>query len=658
LIERSDFYRSPLEEHRRGDTRLCWQIEVVIVLLLATATLATYWPTLACDFVNLDDTKYVTENPVVASGLTLHGITYAWTTFDVGNWIPLTWLSFEFDASLFGLRARAFHATNLVMHAANVVLLYSVLRLMTSAKGRSAAVALLFAVHPLHVESVTWISERKDVLSTFWLLLTLLAYERYAREPARRRMILVLLLMGSGLLAKPMLVTLPILLLLIDHWPLQRVAAVVAGDDVRGIYPMRTHWDLIAEKVPLLGLSLADGIVTIIAQRSTEAMSGNDSHSLAIRAGNAIHGCTWYLWKTIYPASLCAFYPLSLAGTPWKIVWISALALTALSAYAAMQRRRRHLPFGWLWFVVALLPVSGIVQVGGQAHADRYAYVPHIGLFILIVWEVERWLPPGRVGRSVGIGFCGAVAVAFATMTWFQIGTWRNSETLWNHALTIDPDNYGAHLMLGSLRMQERKWDEAEKHLRRALVQCPNFDRAIYLLGTIHLQRGEWLLAEECLMWVLRKNPKNAEAARDLAALRPHLSVAKVARPERLTPAREAVDLNRRGLSNARRGEMRAALQCFRDALAIQPDFADAHNNAGLALNELQRFDEAKRQFMEAIEIEPDNADFQFNLASALVSQGDIIKALEHYKAALRLKPHDVETQIRVDKLQRTIESP
>ncbi len=654
----SDSDGSPLGKISAGDGRPSWQVDVGVALLLLIVTIVVYRQTLACDFVNFDDPKYVSENPVVAGGISPRGIAYALTTFDVGNWIPLTWLSLELDASLFGIQARAFHATNLVLHAANVVLLYFVLRGTTRAVGRSAAVALLFAIHPLHVESVAWISERKDVLSTCLLLLTLAAYERYSRQPSPGRMALVSLLMGLGLLAKPMLVTLPILLILIDYWPLQRVATSVSLDDVRGIYPLRTVWELLVEKAPLFGLSLVDGIVTILAQRSTEAMSGTDRIPLAIRFANAISGCGWYLEKTIWPSGLCAFYPLPAGGTPGIHVWISAITVTALTAYAmyvTFRSSRRHALFGWLWFVVALLPVSGILQVGGQSHADRYTYVPHIGLFIFIVWEAERWLPTRLVGRRLGVSLCGAVAVFFAMITQHQIDTWRNSETLWTHALELDPENYGAHAMLGSLRMQEGKWDEAEQHVRRVLMLRPNFDRAIYQLGSIHFQRGEWLLAEECLLWVQRRNPQNIEAARDLEKVRLHLPNAKSARSNQAAPVREAADLNKQGLASARRGEMKAALHYFEQAIAVQPDYADCHNNAGLALNQLQRFDEAKQQFLQAIDLEPENGDFHYNLATTLVAQGNILQACEHLTVALRLKPHDVETRIRLEQLEKQL---
>jgi tetratricopeptide (TPR) repeat protein len=648
----------------RDNSRRAINAGIGIVLLVVT--LATYLPVLGLDFVNFDDPKYVAENPVVAGGLSPRGIWYAFTTFVLGNWIPLTWLSFELDATLFGISAPAFHAVNLAWHAANALLLYFVLHRMTGARGASVCVALLFAVHPLHVESVAWISERKDVLSTFWLLVTLLAYLRYALQPNAARMTCVCLTLALGLLAKPMLVTLPVLLLLVDIWPLRRMAGFPARDDSHSsplpdlsattaaaanahACPRRTWRQLLVEKIPLFALVVADGIVTIIAQRSRSAMEANDNLPFSFRAANAIHGYGWYLWKTVWPTDLCAFYPLPNEPPSWQLVAVLALSMAAVSGYVIVRRGRGHLVFGWLWFVIALLPVSGLLQVGGQAYADRYAYVPHIGLFVMVVWEAERWFARRPIGRWAAFALSGAAVVACAAVSRFQIACWRNSETLCARALELDPQNYGAHSLLAMLRTRQQDWDAAEEHLQQILIQRPSFRPAIVHLGWIYHHRGETEKAAEYFAWALRLDPKDTLVPRGLAAVR--------SRPRDAAP-NEAVELNREGLKAVRQGRMEIALTQFREAIALAPDYGDAHNNAGLALVELHRPDEAKSHFLLALASSPENADFHVNLGSLLATEGAWQEAEFQYEEALRLNPHDVEARFRLDQLRKHIAAP
>lgn len=621
--------------------------DLCVCALLALLTALSYLPTLQCDFVNLDDNGYVTENAAVAGGLTPEGVAYAFTTSDMGYWIPLTWLSLELDASLAGLNPAMFHATNLFLHVANVLLLYFVLRRTTGGAGRSTAVAALFAVHPLHVESVAWVTERKDVLSTFWLLAALYAYERYAAKPSPGRMALVCLAAALGLASKPMLVTFPLLLLLMDYWPLQRVArGGIAGN--ASAAPPPTRWlRLILEKTPLFALSLAAGILTILAQKSFGAVQGLDRVPVLIRLGNAIHACGWYLGKTLVPADLCAFYPLQPDSFSWWQAGVSASVLVIVSAYVVAVRKNGYPVFGWLWYLITLAPVIGLIQVGGQSHADRFVYVPHIGLFTFLVWECWRWLEKLPAAKWLAPGLTGAAAASCAAATFLQIGFWKDSETLWARVLELDPENYAGHGGIGMLRQTQNRLDEAEASFERALRLQPSFAPVIFQLGRIHQQRGEWDQAREYFAWALRLQPGFRDAAKFLAELPPP------ARPtaNRPAPPAEAVARNRAGLAHARRGDMHTALGRFEAALAVAPDYAEAHNNAGLALQELKRLDAAERSFRKAVSLAPENADFHVNLASLLESRGHRDDAVAQYQEALRLKPEDAETRLRLQHL-------
>jgi Flp pilus assembly protein TadD len=624
-----------------------------VCCLLIVSTLWTYAPALTFEFVDFDDPRYVTGNPAVQAGLTTKSVWYACTTFDLGNWIPLTWLSLETDATLFGIDQAAFHAVNVAWHVVNSCLLYFVLVRMTVAAGPSTVAALLFALHPLHVESVAWVSERKDVLSTFWLLAALLAYERYARSPNRPAMIVVCVALALGLLAKPMLVTLPVMLLACDYWPLQRSSSSIAHDESSPTRPQRSVRALLIEKAPLILLALFDSLVAIWAQRSAHAVAGLESVSMGARIANAINSYGWYLWKTAWPTGLCVFYPHPFNTLSWPTVGSSALALTAVSSWVWLKRRQNpHLAFGWLWFIVSLLPVVGLLQVGGQAHADRYAYIPHIGLFTLIVWEAQHWLARCRAGTALGIGAAALVLVGCVVATRGQLASWRDSESLWANAFQVDADNPAAHFQSGLLRMQAGDFDAATRHLGRLVNQRPINVKALINLGWIDLQRHDWRQAAEHYAWALRLDPGNELAAINLATLkREHPeSLAAVQGPEMSPAARSE---NTQGLTEARAGRFEAALRHFQAAIDIDAGNADSHNNAALALGQLNRVEEAKRHYAEAIRLAPDHPDFHFNFAVLLESLGDQPAAREQYEAVLLLRPSDVEARHRLEQLSK-----
>jgi Tfp pilus assembly protein PilF len=565
--------------------------------LVAALAFLTYLPALWNDFVDWDDPVYVTGNPHVAAGLTANSVRYALTTFDSHNWIPLTWLSYELDASLFGLNPAAFHAVNVSWHTLNVWLLYCVLTRWTGSLYRSAIVAALFAVHPMHVESVAWVSERKDLLSTCGLLLSLLAYQSYASRPTWPRYALVAVLMALGLLAKSMLVTLPVLLCLVDIWPLNRVRWRADPDPATGDV-RRSPWWLLVEKIPLVVLALTDGLVTVAAQQT--AMTGAAILPFQARLANAVDAYRWYLSKTFWPTGLCAFYQHPLGSLSASAVWGSAALLVGLTAYVALRgRHHRDMVLGWGWFVISLLPVIGLIQVGTQAYADRYLYIPHIGLFILVVWELHRILQRWPAGQWVGIVLACVATGACVTLTTSQIRTWRDPASLWGRALELNRYNAIAHLQLGRIALAKQDWDAAEEHFTDVMVERPSDPDAILSLGFLHQQRQEWDLAAEYYSWLLRLSPRHSAATHNLSLL-----PARELKPAVPTPpaVREKLQL---GLRHARRGEFESALRLFQEAADVDPPDVASQNYTATALEELNRLDEASRYYARALRANP-----------------------------------------------------
>ena len=547
------------------------------MLALAVAVLAVYGQTLGFGFIGLDDPGYVYDNPHVRAGLTWDGIGWAFSTFQQANWHPLTWLSLMLDAQLFGLHAGGYHLTNLLLHTVNTLLLFRWLRLSTGALWPAAVVAFLFAVHPLHVESVAWVTERKDVLSTSFFFLTLLAYTRYTREngSARPRAYLYLLALGSfalGLIAKPMLVTLPPLLLLLDYWPLRRFEPGTS----------REHWrrfgQLLVEKIPFGLLMAGSCAVTYIAQHS-HAVVALDSLPMGFRLATAALGTGTYLQKTFWPTGLSVYYPYwSGVSLRWPVGW--AVVIAALTVAALWQRRRRpYLTVGWLWFLGMLVPVIGIVQVGSQAVADRYTYLPHVGLFIALCWagqETWRRWPRARVWIKAVTGV--AMAACLALGAW-QAHFWRDSVTLFGHGIAVlpGPSSRLSHLH-GLALAQEGRQAEAAAAFEQAWRANPraNNHEAAECLGRCWLQAGR----SRDVIGLLEPLARDANASADTLAL-----------------------------------------------------LAEADNRNGCA-------DEALALLRRCVERRPAEAPAHFALADMLRTHGDVQAACTEYEAGL---PHQVD---------------
>jgi len=583
-------------------TRTAFLIAVCAALVIAI--FAAFGGLLSSPFVNYDDGTYVIENSFVQKGLSGESVAWAFRSTDATNWHPLTWLSHMLDVQLFGLNAGRHHLTSLLLHACNAVLLFLLLFRMTGALWRSAFVAALFALHPLHVESVAWIAERKDVLSTLFWLLTLGAWLQYLKSKKAAPYGMALILYALGLMAKPMLVTLPFTLLLLDYWPLQRLTL-----------PLRWRSEelgkLLWEKAPLFAMSAASCVITVIAQRGGGAVQTMEEYPFAERLANALRACAAYLGKTFWPSSLAVFYPYPHAGLfAWPVAG-SALVLAGVTVLALrLAKRAPCLPVGWFWYLGMLVPVIGLVQVGGQGMADRYTYMPLIGVFIAIAWGLAwlaRKIPRGRIAAS-----CIAVVTlgVLLPITRAQTGVWRGSEALFDHALSVTSDNFFAQTMVGLFRFNQGRTDEAIAHYREALRINPHFAEAHINLGDALAGRGRLAEAgEQCnlaLPWV---NPANFGALNNLGML--------------------LIKLNR----------IPEAIRCIERAIEIKPDFAEAHSNLGSALALQNHMPEAILQFMEALRIKPDSARTLDNLGVALGKSDRTSEAIERFRQAVRADP-------------------
>ncbi|HWR98000.1 MAG TPA: tetratricopeptide repeat protein [Candidatus Methanoperedens sp.] len=490
------------------------------VLLLLALTAAVYSPVTGFDFVNFDDDRYVTRNEAVRGGLSARGVSWALTDLGSGNWHPLTWLSHLTDVELFGLDAGGHHAVSLLLHLANTALLFAALRALTGAPWPSAAAAALFALHPLHVESVAWVSERKDVLSALFWMLGLLAYARYARRPSPARYAWVAAALALGLAAKAMLVTLPLVLLLLDWWPLGRLRAAGSGPGAPS--PAAAARALFLEKIPLLLLSGLAGAITLAAQRGVPLLVPLEVRETAARVSNALWGYLWYLGKTLWPSSLAVYYPFPAGGPPLGKTVLAALVLAAVTLLVLRGRRSRPaLAVGWLWFLVVLAPVIGLIQAGNQAVADRYTYLPLIGLFLAAAWGVgdprRRWPAPRAVTAALSAVTLAAVA-ALALASSLQVRHWRNSRTLFERAVEVTPAHPVTLNNLANALTAEGRDEEAIALYRRALLIRP--DAIVHAnLGAALLRVGRLGEARESLREALARDPRLEEVRRTLAAL-------------------------------------------------------------------------------------------------------------------------------------------
>jgi Flp pilus assembly protein TadD len=615
-----------------------------IALFLFVLTLLVYVRATGFPFISYDDNLYITENHTVQQGLTWSGFAWAFTTLHAANWHPLTWLSLMLDVQLFGLRPGALHMVNVLFHAVSAVLLFVILTRTSGARWRSAFVAALFALHPVHVESVAWVAERKDVLSVFFGLLTILAYVRYAERPALSRYLWAILFFILSLLSKPMLVTMPFLLLLLDYWPLCRISGSFMtgyGDAHSGpaVIPMRRA---LLEKVPLLALSALSSIVTVVAQKRGDAI--DLSLGLGVRLANAAVGYVRYLGKTFWPGSFAIFYPHPGSSLPaWQAVGAFSLILLITALVVLRLKRSPWLAVGWFWFVGTLIPVIGLVQVGAQSIADRYTYFPLIGIFIMVAWEVPDLLKGARLGsRTLGIASVLVIAV-LAGFTWRQLGFWRSNETLFRHAISVTDNNCVALASLAEALLRKGDTGDAYGYLHKTLQLCPKDEQSWYNLGVLQKDRGELPEAEYSFREALRIKPKYTMALSNLCAV--YLASGRI--PEaidalleatRLAPDDALIQFNL-GSVYGKAGRFAEATDAYRKAVQLKPDYAEAWNNLGIAYKNLGRISEATAAFLRAAQIQSDNPVAWYNLGILYTKAGKFSDAAEAFREAARLGP-------------------
>jgi lipoprotein NlpI len=555
----------------------------LLCLLLAAITLGIFWQTATHEFINFDDDLYVTENYYVKMGLTRESISWAFTTFHAANWHPLTWLSHMADIELYGLNPKGHHLTNVFLHTANALLLFSLLAKITGSLSRSFLVANLFALHPLHVESVAWIAERKDVLSAFFWMLTLLLYAWYVKRPSLARYLLTLLAFAVGLTTKPMLVTLPFVLLLFDYWPLrhfmpcQQKIFSVESDIVSFNSPMQSFpiLALVKEKIPFFILSVASSVITLHAQKAGGALANLDNVSFPYRLANGVVAYVIYLGKMVWPKQLALIYPLPSTIPAWLILG-AALLLVIISFFVVRTRRENpYLFVGWFWYLGTLLPVIGIIQVGSQAMADRYTYIPLVGPFIMVVWGGHKQLR-GWWWRNTVLTTSGALFITLlGFVTWRQLGYWKSSFTVFEHALDVTDNNKIAYVNLGVALSKAGKTEEASRHYTNGLQNS-------FYAADAHINLGILLAAQ---------------------------------------------------------GKYTAAIQHYRQALQIRRDDAEVWYNLGLALASQGKSDEAIAHFREALRLNPNDADTHNNLGVLLTEKRNFKAAIAHYSEALRIRP-------------------
>ncbi len=590
-----------MKRHKPRENPRGFNAPFFLSVLLFAIVASVFLPILKNGFINYDDPIYVTQNVQVNDGLTWKNLGWAFYGTDGGIWLPLTWFSHMLDCQIYGLKPWGHHLTSVLLHATNAVLVFLLFHRLTGATWRSFVLAALFGLHPLRVESVAWVAERKDVLSTTFGVAALLAYVGYTRKireksPSTKNYLWALILFALGLMAKPMLVTLPFIFLLLDYWPLKRLES---KKDIR---------PLLVEKWPFFVIMFLASIVAVIAQKHEHAVVNLNHLPFSDRIENAAVSYARYIGKLFWPENLAIYYPRP-DHWPLPVVLSAAAILFAISVLFIWQRTRRpYLLVGWLWFLGTLVPVIGLLQVGQQAMADRYTYIPQIGLLLCLVWGACEWTNALKQQTFIRTAMATASILACASLTYHEIGWWHDSETLFKHALAVTDKNVVAHNNLGDALLEKKQFDDAIIQYRQSIEIEPN--AANYLsLGDAFSAQGQ--LDEAIIQF------QNALTVNSNYALA-HFNLAN---------------------SLLQKGRTDDAIIHYKKTLELKPDYADAHINLGNALMKLGRADDAEFQYQKALEINPREAKAQSNLASVLLQKGQIAEAINHYEEALKIEP-------------------
>ena len=594
---------------------------LVVSLCLIVAIIIAYAQVSNFDFVGYDDQEYITENSHVQEGLTLESLIWAFTSFHSANWHPLTWLSHMLDCELYGSNPMGHHWTNVQFHIANTLLLFFIFFKMTGALWRSAFVAALFALHPLHVESVAWVSERKDVLSTFFGLLMIGAYYHYVKEPCLKNYLLVIILLCMGLMAKPMLVTFPFVLLLLDYWPLKRFHYkndYFLQSERTTDYGSKGIYRLILEKILLFIPVVILCILTFLAQQSSGAVKALGALSIKTRTANALVSYVTYVLKTIWPINLAVFYPHPGDSLlVWQIFGAALLIATACIWAVRTSKKYPYIAVGLFWYLGTLVPVIGLVQVGDQAMADRYTYIPLIGLFILIAWGVPDLLKKWNY-RKIFLGLSAVVILSALTVsTLSQASHWKNGITLFENAVKVTEDNYKAQNNLGTA-LGPVDLDKAIYHYKESLKIKPNYVRALSNLGIALYNRGDYDEAVLYFNKLLDIKPKKTDTRINLA---------------NVLFIQEKFD---------------EAVSHYNEIIKTDSENADVHSNLAYVLSTQGKLDEAVLHYKEAIRIKPKHDKAHYNLGNILLKQGNVKEAAIHFIEAIRIRPDYVQAYNKI----------
>ena len=577
--------------------------KLIVYIALTVVTLAVFWQVNQYDFINIDDNVYVTENSHIQSGITLEGVRWAFSTTYAEFWHPLTWLSLMLDYQLHGLNAGGYHLTNLILHILSALLLFWLFNRMTGAIWKSAFVAALFALHPLHVESVAWIAERKDVLSAFFWMLTLCLYVYYTEKPAIRRYLPVLFSFILALMSKPMVVTLPVIMILLDYWPLDRF-------DLQKGKTNLILWQL-REKIPFFVLSAVFSMITLYAQYKPSVK--HYPIPLGPRLANASVSFMTYLGKTFWPNDMAVYYPLSEQIPLWQILGSALLILVISIAVIVMVRRLPYLFTGWFWYAITLLPVIGIIQARNFSMADRYTYLPLIGIAVMLAWGVPSLIKSDNTRKKILFPAAMAALSILAVLTWQQCGYWKNSVEICNHALQVTKDNYLAHINLGSVLFDEGKTEEAIAHYNKAISIMPNLILSYNKRGIAYAKLGRYQRALEDFSNAILLNPDNV------------------------------ISYNCRGNIYVELGQYQGAIQDYNKAISIKPDDADAYFNRGIVYVKLGQYQMAIEDFSNAIRLKPDNAAAYNSRGAIYTKFGQYQMAIQDLNNTIRLKPDDAD---------------
>jgi protein O-mannosyl-transferase len=625
--------------------------ELIVFTILAAFVLVVYWQVTGFDLINLDDNLYVYDNPAVLSGLNSQSIRWAFTAFHSANWHPLTWLSHMLDVQMFGMSPGRFHATSVILHLINSCLAFAVFQRLTGSFVKSAIVATLFAVHPAHVESVAWIAERKDMLSTLFWLLTMAAYAGYAQPKGETNertgdsrgyrinpsYVLVIVVFALGLMAKPMLVTLPFVLLLLDYWPLDRLKT------------LKDLPRLLIEKIPLFALSAASSYITVLAQGTVNAVESLEALPLGPRLVNAMLAYTKYVGMLFYPSPLAVWYPYDRNFPVWQLV-LAAMVLLGITLICLSQlTKRKYLLTGWLWFLGTLVPVIGIVQVGGQALADRYTYIPFFGLFIMLVWGAGDLFEKFKLGEKAFVGLFAAASVILAVASFNQAALWRNTETLYRHTLAVTRNNYLISHNLCHYFMNQNRLDEATPLCRDSIAINPRYSNGYNTLGIVQIKAGQTAEAEQTFLKSLEVAPDNGLAYANLAVAqailgKPEEAEANLQKAAFLSagtipPEVWIHSINDIAFAYNSKGNYEKAAEHMTRLLSLVPNDLPARGNLALVLSKLKRFAEAEQQIGTVLQAAPDDPNAHNTFGLILLEQNRNAEAAAQFQKALDLKP-------------------